>query len=513
MLIAKVFFNQGFLQRFPLNSRIQNPTSAQSLISPKSLLLASTKHFEDISRPHLKIKEVGIVRRETFLYIFILAHQFLCVPYANSFVLPSWNNSAWGSGRTEDSREFASRTVRNLLDSRGIVSILQLNEEQQIIVQAWSVITTFYIYSDFPKTQDGRAGWARLLFSEVKKNDAPTDASSPKKLYDSHISIEESLLPALGDPYAQFLRPKEAEEAEEIEEGGEAIGVGAAFALSPAPGEQPRVIAVIPGSSAEFAGVQTGDNLLAIDGKKVGASGIDAGRLIAGPVGTQVRAEFLRPANSSFGNGDAQRFEVILKRVLMAIEPVSFRWLQANAAPGVGAGDSARLCAYLKISTFAGPPVSARVREALRPLLLHVEESPALVLDLRGNAGGSLAEAASVAETLLEIERASARRGAVPIAIAALVDQDTASAAEALLETLRSSAAVVVVGAGGARRTFGKGVAQSRFDLSDGSALLLSVTRFLPVGFAGVAADIVLSAGEPDPVARAREVACKSGRN
>jgi carboxyl-terminal processing protease len=391
-----------------------------------------------------------------------------------------------------------------------------LNEDQQLVVQAWSVITIFFLYPDFPYTPGGRLGWVRNLFSEVDKlDDGISDGTR------AYAAIETGLLPALGDRYAQLLRPSEAEEAEDISEGAAAVGLGAAFALSPAPGEQPRVIAVVPGSGAERAGLRPGDRLLALDGQRVGPAGRDARPLIAGPIGTRVRAVLERPDELGLVGGRRRTYEATLERSLMTIDPASFRWLPAPARPRA----PAVRCACLQITTFAGPPVAARVRDALRPLRPGADGAPpppaALVLDLRGNAGGSLTEAASAARALLELGRARAAAAAAPLAVAALVDRDTASAAEALVEALRAAPAaaglaVAVVGAGGAARTFGKGVAQARFDLSDGGALLLTVARFLPAGFAGVPAGRVLSAGEPDPVARAVEeavaVAVAAGR-
>jgi carboxyl-terminal processing protease len=272
------------------------------------------------------------------------------------------------------------------------------------------------------------------------------------------------------------------------------------------------VIAIVPGSGAELAGLRPGDRLLALDGQRVGPAGRDAGPLIAGPLGTRVRAVLERP-----DDGGGRTYEAVLERSLMTIDPVSFRWLPAPA-PSPGPAPNVR-CACLQIATFAGPPVAVRVRDELRLLLPGAGAPPsaavALVLDLRGNAGGSLAEAAGTARALLELGRARrAAAAAAPLAVAALVDRDTASAAEALLEALRAAPpsaglAVAVVGAGGVARTFGKGVAQARFDLSDGGALLLTVARFLPAGFAGVPAGRVLPPGEPDPVARAAEVAAE----
>jgi carboxyl-terminal processing protease len=483
--------------------------AASRAISSKALFACRRlRAGDDSSTLHIMFRRDFLLRA-----LIIFTHQWTRATYVNALINPEWNKSTWGRG-SDEGRQFASSTVENLLASKGISSVLKLNDQQQLVVQAWSLMTAFYVFTDFLHTPDPNV-WAGLLSSEVEKLD---DFAERNQSYNAYVAIENSLLPALGDRYARLLRPDEAEEAEEIAEGGKAVGVGAAFALTPAQGEQPRVIEVIPGSLAALAGVRKGDKLLGIDGQRIGAGGKDAGPLIAGPVGSKVRAEFLRPVPGSIKDGDGLRFAVTLERALMTIEPVTFRWLDADVSlntvgedDGGGRRHSGNFsCAYLRILTFAGPPVVAPFREAVRPLRQVPGPSKILILDLCGNAGGSLSEAAAVTEMLLDLGRFSVRCGSGPVIVTALVDQDTASASEALLQGLRASPdliALVVLGAGGAKRTFGKGVAQSRFDLSDGSALLLSVARFLPSGFAGISVDVVLPPGESDPIIRAREVA------
>jgi len=166
--------------------------------------------------------------------------------------------------------------------------------------------------------------------------------------------------------------------------------------------------------------------------------------------------------------------------------------------------------ACVSILSFAGAPVAGNLKQLLAPLAevsrptqqgLASMRAPALVLDLRGNAGGSLTQAQNVVKIIVDLstkrataiskdtesttaaqkaEAAAAREG---LAVVVLADGDTASAAEAVILGLQAAQrqgqlrAVLVLGASPSQSTtFGKGTAQSRFELSDSSALLLTVS-------------------------------------
>ena len=76
----------------------------------------------------------------------------------------------------------------------------------------------------------------------------------------------------------------------------------------------------------------------------------------------------------------------VLERQLMAADVVSFQWLRTlSGARAVPVG-------YLSVLSFAGPPVAKPASSLLEPLR-KTQPPPPLILDLRGNAGGSLSEA------------------------------------------------------------------------------------------------------------------------
>jgi tetratricopeptide (TPR) repeat protein len=141
--------------------------------------------------------------------------------------------------------------------------------------------------------------------------------------------------------------------------------------------------------------------------------------------------------------------------------------------------------AYLRLADFNSPEVSQVVKEVLQAL----KDAPGLVLDLRGNRGGLKDEARKVAEmlvppdTLLEVEqsREGARSVRSPLGagiypdrpLVVLVDEDTASAAEALAGMLQSTGRATVVG----DQTRGKGVSQAVRLLPGGYSLLVTASR------------------------------------
>ena len=486
----------------------------------------------------------------------------------------------WGNaGSQQRGREFAAEAVSRLLQHRGLPTILQLNDAQQLVVQTWVTISCFSLYQDFSRLPDGRAGWERILRRAVDDL-ADTPRGSGRAASDAYPVINEVLLPGLGDRSALLLTSEAIEEVDEIQAGNQTIGLGVAL-IQPPPrvagsAERLKVLSVVPGSRADRSGVRYGDRLLSINGKDVlvGGGFRDPAWLIQGPLGSTVRARFERPPRWAGlgGRRQGRTLDVVLERQFMVADVVSGAWVLPAAARedggGAGGGGGAPekdRVAYVSILTFAGPPVATRVSALLASLGIGPCDRPGsvkpppLVLDLRGNAGGSLSEAQRVADVLVRLSCPPARGGVAGAAggqeevgrgaggglggdvggarqregtgqalvwadgeeervvearrrtgllradaagepgglrMVVLVDRDTASASEALILGLQAAerrgllGRVAVVGAGREeRRTFGKGEAQSRFELSDGSALVLSVARFTEAGFRGVAVD------------------------
>src|SRR6185436_15586950 len=118
-----------------------------------------------------------------------------------------------------------------------------------------------------------------------------------------------------------------------------------------------------------------------------------------------------------------------------------------------------------------------------------------LILDLRGNGGGILDEATAIADEFLDGDKLITYTEGTHFAkkeyrckrpglfetgeLVVLADEGTASASEILIGALQDWDRATIIG----RRSFGKGLVQEQYDLSDGSALRLTVARYYtPIG-------------------------------
>jgi carboxyl-terminal processing protease len=293
----------------------------------------------------------------------------------------------------------------------------------------------------------------------------------------------EGMLTSL-DPHSSFLDGAEYE-AMRASTTGHYSGVGLEVAE-----KDGRVVVVAPieGSPADRAGVRAGDVLLEVDGHAV-----EAGRLaeaiehMRGFVGSYVRVAVAR-------DGEPEPLQFALER-----SEVQVRTVRAEPLPG--------RFGYVRITHFS----DSTPRDFDLQLSRLQEAAPlaGLVLDLRGNPGGVLESAVSVADDLLDagvIVRAEGRTAAsrfemrategdllrrAPIVV--LVDHGSASGAEIVAGALRDHGRATLMG----ERTFGKGSVQTVMPLPDGQALKLTTSRyFTPSGASihdrGIEPDVAL---------------------
>jgi len=219
-----------------------------------------------------------------------------------------------------------------------------------------------------------------------------------------------------------------------------------------------EVVTVFRGSPAEGAGIVPGDVIMAVDGTDIqGMSLAEAVSLIRGPEGTVVELELRRP-----GSDDTFKREV--ERRSIEIPTVSLEMLEGKVA-------------HIVLSEFNNR-ATAQLQDALKEAT--AQDAAAIVLDLRGNPGGFLDQAVSVADEFLDEGTVLVERGrqveersyrskdgglAVEIPLVVLVNESSASASEIVAGAVQARARGALVGA----RTFGKGSVQFVFDLSDGS--------------------------------------------
>lgn len=301
------------------------------------------------------------------------------------------------------------------------------------------------------------------VYALVEQNFA--DAPDPEKaIYKGAIP---GMLRTL-DPHSSFYDPREFKVLRE-DQHGRYFGVGMVIGPSRTGSGRTICISPFPGSPAYKAGIRPGDEVLAVDGQpadKLTMSEI-ADRL-KGARGTHVKVTMGRAGVDAPLSFDLVRDEIPRKTVGDAF------WYR----PGI---------AYLDINSF-NDNTSREMEDALRSL--GEENIRGLVLDLRSDPGGLLNEAVAVAGRFLRRDqvvvshrgRASgdkphkARNGNgnydYPIVI--LVDGQTASAAEIVAGALQDHDRAWILG----ENTFGKGLVQTVYPLSEDSGLALTTARY-----------------------------------
>ncbi|MBE3581908.1 MAG: S41 family peptidase [Thermoanaerobacteraceae bacterium] len=346
--------------------------------------------------------------------------------------------------------------------------MLQLGRAQRVRLMLYAVLALgYFIFSPAALAEErGQTVPEWPLLTEVRELIEKNYAGEvdPYSLEEGAIR---GMIRALGDPYSDYLSPREVEAFQQVLE-GEYSGTGMVVA------EENGVFtirAVLPSSPAARQGIRPGGVLLRVDGKPLkGLPLEEVILLLRGEPGTRVTVEITWP-------WDAQPRSFTLVRELIR-QPMAEAALLEG---GVG---------YLAIWSF-----TSRTPEEVASSLEELEGKGArgLVLDLRGNSGGYLGAAVEVASLFLlegtPVAQVVDKQGWVEVLrsegpgidwpVVVLVDGGTASAAELLAGALRDTGAALLVGT----RTFGKGSIQSLLPLRDGGALKLTTAHYLtPAG-------------------------------
>ncbi len=296
----------------------------------------------------------------------------------------------------------------------------------------------------------------------------------------------EGLVATYGDPYTVFFPPVEsAEFAEDIS--GNFSGIGMEVGIRD---NIVTVIAPLPDTPAERAGIMAGDLIVKIDGQNTDGMRIDeAVKLIRGEKGTVV-------VLSIFREGDLEIREIPVTR-----DTINIPTIKTEVVDGIFI---IRLYSFNAISEM-------KFQEALREYVKS--GSNKIVLDLRGNPGGYLQSAVAIAGYFLptgkivvrehfgegDEEKLYRSQGRTIKEFSAkemviLIDGGSASASEILAGALREHDAATLIGVD----TFGKGSVQELVQLDNGSSVKITVARWLtPEGISisdsGLKPDIKIS--------------------
>jgi carboxyl-terminal processing protease len=309
----------------------------------------------------------------------------------------------------------------------------------------------------------------------------------------------EGMLGSLRDRYAAYYQPDDYAQFQSMLDGRYG-GVGL-WLRRTATGEV-EVASVLPESPAAAAGLQPADEVLRVGGRDVAHDELaEVVESLRGGRGTRVTIEVRRAG---------ALHTLSLVRAEVAVSDVTVDRL----SPAV---------ARIRVAAFTRG-VGRQVRQ--QAARLRADGVLGIVLDLRGNPGGLLAEGVEVASAFLDggpvvsyRVRGEDRKvfdavghGDTTTTLGVLVDHGTASAAEVVAGALQDRRRAVVVGA----TTYGKGSVQEPLRLSDGSALEITVARYLtPAGRSldgvGVTPDIEVDAALGSATALAKAVETLSG--
>jgi carboxyl-terminal processing protease len=298
------------------------------------------------------------------------------------------------------------------------------------------------------------------------------------------------------DPHSAYMPPEDFRLFQSDTE-GKFGGVGIEVDLRD---DAITVIAPIEGSPAERAGVRSGDRIVAVDGQPARGEPLDKlVRKLRGAPGTKVQISLRRA-----GSEAPLTFDLVREQIKVA--SVVGKRLLSNIL-------------YLRLKQFQ----EGTHQELLTTLARLRDEAPAafsgILLDMRGNPGGLVDEAAEISDEFLSsgviystrhrsevIDEVRARAGGalVTLPMAVLVNEYTASAAELVAGSLQDNLRATVVGGA----TFGKGSVQTILELPGGAGLKLTTMRYYtPSGHSIQAQGI-----QPDIVVESSRVVAAAGR-
>jgi len=292
------------------------------------------------------------------------------------------------------------------------------------------------------------------------------DSVEPEVLSEEAIG---SMLDML-DPHSSFIPARELAAVNE-DLAGAFEGIGIEFNIFD---DTVHVITVFPGGPSEKAGLQPGDHFLQVGDSLVAGRGIDGDgirSLLRGPSSSQVSVTLLRAQ---------QRISANITRGEIPLHSLDASYLLDDST------------GYIRINKFSETTYE-EFMEALETL--QKKGMRQLVLDLRDNGGGILEEAVEMADEFLPGDRRivyteglhvpkreyTCRRNGLfeKGRLLLLMDEGSASASEVLAGALQDWDRGTILG----RRSFGKGLVQEQYPLSDGSALRLTVARYYtPLG-------------------------------
>ena len=370
-----------------------------------------------------------------------------------TFILLAASGMAFYAGKNapEILRQFGSESVH----AGGLSGDSSFN----LFYEAYSIVSRHYL-----KKLDSKEDYTKMEYGAIR-----------------------GMLRSLGDQYTRFMDPK-AYNNMTIETKGKFGGVGIVIGIR---NEQLTVISPLEGTPAFRAGLKSGDIIIKIDGVSTEDMALDdAVARIRGNPGDKVVLTVWRRA---FDSVDGKEFEMVRDEI--ELKPINESRIIEKTNIG-----------YIKLETF-----SKVSRDELKKSILEFKEKgmKGMILDLRNNPGGLLDSAIEVTQLFVEegpIVHRENREGklttyyakpghkVVDFPVVVLVNQYSASASEILAGALQDHGMATIMG----EQTFGKGLVQTVYRMSDDSAILVTTDKYLTakkrdINLKGITPDIVVT--------------------
>lgn len=270
------------------------------------------------------------------------------------------------------------------------------------------------------------------------------------------------------DPHSSYIPARDASLAQSQLD-GEFDGIGVEFGIIR---DTIYVVAPLTGGPSEALGIQSGDQIIRVDGKTVAGVGItnrDVFDYLRGPSGSKVMVDIKRK-----NTPELIAYEITRDKIPQYSINASY---MVNEEIG-----------YIKVTRFA-----ATTYDEFRNSVVDLQSQgmKKLIIDLQGNPGGYMGAAINMADELLgdrslivsqegKVEQYNNKAFAFKPGIfeqgsvIVLINEGSASASEILAGAIQDNDRGLIVG----RRSFGKGLVQMPIDLSDGAELRLTIARY-----------------------------------
>ena len=323
------------------------------------------------------------------------------------------------------------------------------------------------------KVPDGSVLQDKEVIGKIGARESIIDESFIDSVSDNAIEngIYSGIMEALDDPYAEYYTPEEWIEMQNDTQ-GIYYGIGA-YLVKDLETLYPRITGVIKNTPALESGLLEDDYIVEIDGTDVYDMDLsEVVSMIRGPEGTKVHLTIVRGEV-----GDREELEYDVERRKVETPTVEYEKMDNGIA-------------YIAIGEFDVVTID-QFKEALDQA--KADQMKGLVLDLRSNPGGSLGACVQIARMILPkgtivytedkngdqdiYESDGTQELDVPMVV--LVNGNSASAAEILAGAIKDYDKGVLLGT----TTYGKGIVQRIFTLTDGSAVKLTISHYYtPLG-------------------------------